>query len=166
VPAGAANAVTELRSRVRLAVHLAALHHGRLRMLDPDPDHPPSPDAVLARHLHASALGKLLLADQPDLAHRTLTDLRQLTPYTVDRPDALERELQRVRSDQVARQYSELRADLGCIAMPVRDLDGSLVAGIAVSGNPDRVAALAPAVLDLVESCAHDLARLLHHTPA
>lgn len=163
VPAGAANAVTELRSRVRLAVHLAALHHGRLRMLDPDPDHPPSPDAVLARHLHASALGKLLLADQPD---RTLTDLRQLTPYTVDRPDALERELERVRSDQVARQYGELRADLGCIAMPVRDLDGSLVAGIAVSGNPDRVAALAPAVLGLVENCAHDLAGLLHHLPA
>jgi DNA-binding IclR family transcriptional regulator len=163
VPAGATDAVAELRSRVRLAVHLASLRHGRLRMLDPDPDHPPSPDAVLARHLHASALGKLLLADQADWCP---AELRQLTPYTLGRPDALERELDRVRGDQVARQFGELRTDRGCVAVPVRDPDGTLVAGLAVSGNPDRVAGLAPAVLRLVERCAHDLARLLHRTPA
>ncbi|MDQ7904405.1 IclR family transcriptional regulator C-terminal domain-containing protein [Phytohabitans sp. ZYX-F-186] len=169
VPAGAADAVAELRSRVRLAVHLASLRHGRLRMLDPDPDHPPSPDAVLARHLHASALGKLLLADQPDwhaLAPGAPAELRQLTPHTVGRPDALDRELDRVRGDRVARQFGELRTDRGCVAMPVRDPDGALVAGLAVSGSPDRIAALAPAVLRLVERCAHDLARLLHRTPA
>ncbi len=163
VPAGAADAVAELRSRVRLAVHLASLRHGRLRMLDPDPDHPPSADAVLARHLHASALGKLLLADQADWRP---ADLRQLTPHTLGRPDALERELDRIRGDRVARQFGELRTDRGCVAMPVRDPKGTLVAGLAVSGSPDRVAALAPAVLRLVERCAEDLAHLLHHTPA
>jgi DNA-binding IclR family transcriptional regulator len=66
----------------------------------------------------------------------------------------------------VARQFGELRTDRGCVAMPVRDPKGTLVAGLAVSGSPDRVAALAPAVLRLVERCAEDLAHLLHHTPA
>ncbi|BCB73750.1 IclR family transcriptional regulator [Phytohabitans flavus] len=163
VPAGAADAVAELRSRVRLAVHLASLRHGRLRMVDPDPDHPPSPDAVLARHLHASALGKLLLAEQHDWQALApgAADLRQLTPQTVGRPDALEKELDQVRGDQVARQFGEVRPDRGCVAMPVRDPDGTLVAGLAISGRPDRIAALAPDVLRLVERCAHDLARLL-----
>ncbi|MFC0526073.1 IclR family transcriptional regulator [Phytohabitans kaempferiae] len=169
VPAAAADAVGELRSRVRLAVHLASLEHGRLRMLDPDPDHPPSPDAVLTRHLHASALGKLLLAERSDW-HALLpvadpagaTPLRQLTARTVGRPDVLAGELGRVRGEQVARQYGELRADRGCLAMPVRDPAGALVAGLAVSGSPERVAALAPAVVRLVERCARDIARLLH----
>ncbi|MGN9907551.1 IclR family transcriptional regulator [Phytohabitans sp. LJ34] len=161
VPAGAADAVAELRSRVRLAVHLASLRHGRLRMLDPDPDHPPSPDAVLARHLHASALGKLLLANQADWRP---ADLRRLTPRTLRKPEALERELDRVRGDQVARQFGELRTDRGCVAMPVRDQDGTLIAGLAVSGSPDRIAALSPAVLQLVEHCATNLAHLLHRT--
>jgi len=160
IPAAAAAAVAELRSRVRLAVHLASLRRGRLRMLDPDPDHPPSTDGVLARHLHASALGKLLLAEEDDW-RPLLGEPRPLTARTLRRPDTLDRELETVRAERVARQFGELRPDRGCLAMPVRDGSGVLVAGLAVSGSPDRVAALTPPTLRLVETCAETLATLL-----
>src|ERR671915_306981 len=51
-------------------------------------------------------LGKLLLANQADWR---AADLRRLTPRTLGQPEVLERELDRVRDDQVARQFGELR---------------------------------------------------------
>jgi len=150
LPAAAAYAVEELRSQVRLAVHLVSYRHNRLRMLDPDPDHPPS------------AVGKLLLAEQNDW--RDLLgepELRQLTPRTVRRPDALDRELLRVRGEHLARQVGELRPERSCLARPVRDDTGTLVAGLAVSGSPQRITALTPPILRLVERCIDDLAHLL-----
>jgi len=121
-PPAAARAVVEhLRSMVRWGVHLASLRTGQVKLVDRDPDHPPSNDVVLARHPHASALGMLLLADQPDW-RAVARELRPLTEHTVTDPGELTARLGLTAAEGVARQCRQVRADRGCIAVPVREL--------------------------------------------
>lgn len=163
LPPAVPEVVTALRTQVRLAVHLVRYRDGRLRLVDPDPDHPPSPEALLARHLHASALGKLLLAERRDLLPASLA---RLTPATITHPDLLDADLARVLTEQAARQLGEIRRDRGCLAFPVRGRAGDLLAGLAVSTSPDRLSRLDRSMLRLVGRCVADLAELLAPHPA
>lgn len=161
-PPTAARAVVEhLRAKVRWGVHLASLSTGRVVLVDPDPDHPPSDGVLLARHPHASALGKLLLAEQPDW--RAVTrGLRELTERTVTDSAVLSRQLEQVAETGLARQCGELRVDRGCLAVPVRSpVDGRLVAGLALCGSAERVAEPNPDLVDLLSEHAERLAPLL-----
>jgi DNA-binding IclR family transcriptional regulator len=161
-PSTAARAVVEhLRAQVRWGVHLASLGTGQVVLVDPDPDHPPSDGALLARYPQASALGRLLLAEQPSW-RALVRELRALTEHTVVSPAALETVLAEVARDGIARQSGELRADRGCLAVPIRAPgDGRLVAGLALSGPPGRVAEPNPELVDLLRRHADRLAPLL-----
>ncbi|NBH08533.1 IclR family transcriptional regulator C-terminal domain-containing protein, partial [Amycolatopsis sp. SID8362] len=132
-----------------------------LVLLDGDPDHPPHDEALLARYPHASALGKLLLADRPDW-RATARGLRQLTASTIIDPDHLDAELAQCREERLARQCGELHPDRGCLAVPIHDVtDGTLVAGLALSGPPDRVAGPNTELVAELREHAHQLAPLL-----
>jgi DNA-binding IclR family transcriptional regulator len=161
-PPTAARAVVEhLRGKVRWGVHLASLRTGQVVLVDPDPDHPPSDAALLARYPHASALGKLLLAEQPDW-RAVARDLRELTDRTVTGSAALSRQLTHVAETGLARQCGELRVDRGCLAVPVRSpADGALVAGLALCGPAARVADPNPDLVELLREHADRLAPLL-----
>jgi DNA-binding IclR family transcriptional regulator len=161
-PAAARSVVEHLRGKVRWAVQLASLRTAQVVLIDVDPDHPPPDAALLARYPHASALGKLLLAEQPDW-RAVARDLRELTEHTVTEASVLSRQLEQVASTGLARQCGELRPDRGCLAVPVRDVvDGSLVAGLALSGPAARVAAEPhDDLVDLLREHAERLAPLL-----
>ena len=160
-PTAARAVVDHLRGMVRWGVHLASFATGQIVLVDPDPDHPPSEHALLARYPHASALGKLLLADQPDW--RALSrDLRRFTEHTVVDHPALDRQLDVVASASLARQCGELRTDRGCLAVPVRSPDGGdLVAGLALAGPPQRVAEPNDDLVELLREHAERLSPLL-----
>lgn len=67
-----------------------------------------------------------------------------------------------VTRDGVARQCGELRADRGCIAVPVRAPgDGRLVAGLALAGPAHRVAEPNTELVELLREHATRLAPLL-----
>lgn len=162
VPPTAARAVVEhLRSQVRWGVHLASFVSGQVEIVDPDPDHPPTAAAVLARFPQASALGRLLLAEQADW-RALVRELRALTPHTVAEADELEKVLAVVATDGWARQLGELHADRGCLAVPIRAADdGRLVAGLALAGPVTRVAEPNEPLLALLHQHAERLAPLL-----
>jgi DNA-binding IclR family transcriptional regulator len=161
-PPTAARAVVEhLRGLVRWGVHLASYATGQVTLVDRDPDHPPTEDALLARYPHASALGKVLLADQPDW-RGVIRDLRRLTEQTVVDAAALDGQLATVTTTGLARQYGELRADRGCLAVPIRSpADDTLVAGLALAGPPHRIAEADGRVVELLRAHAERLAPLL-----
>jgi len=139
-PTAARAVVDHLRAMVRWGVHLAMFAGGQLQLVDPDPDHPPSDAAVLARYPQVSALGRLLLADQPEW-RALVRELRVFTEYTVSSTTELAARIDETARDGLARQCGELRADRGCLAVPVRAPgDGRLVAGLALSGPAHRVA--------------------------
>lgn len=157
----AARTVDHLRGRVRWGVHLAIFDGARLQVLDPDPDHPPSDADLLARLPQASALGRLLLAEQPDW-RALVRDLRPVTDRTVTDPDALDAVLDAVRRDGLATQTGQLRPDRGCLAVPVRSpADGALVAGLALSGPATRVADPDPELVTLLREHGTTLGPLL-----
>jgi DNA-binding IclR family transcriptional regulator len=104
--------------------------------------------------LHVTAVGKLYLARDSasavaDYARRT--GLPGLTPTSLTTLPALERELARVRSKGVAFDNEEIEPGLRCIAAPVLDDAGTLVAGLSVSAPAERHR---PEWADLVKQAA------------
>lgn len=91
--------------------------------------------------LHVTAVGKLFLADEPagtvaDYARRT--GLPGLTANSLTTQAALEKELRTVRLQGVAFDNEEIEPGLRCIAAPVHDDTGMLVAGLSVSAPAER----------------------------
>ncbi|MEW6165387.1 MAG: IclR family transcriptional regulator [Pseudomonadota bacterium] len=91
--------------------------------------------------LHVTAVGKLYLAEEAPAevaAYASRTGLPGLTPQSLTELTALERELQKVRRLGVACDNEEIEPGLRCIAAPVHDDAGNLVAGLSVSAPAER----------------------------
>lgn len=91
--------------------------------------------------LHVTAVGKLYLAEDSkeslkDYARRT--GLPGATPTSITSLAALEREIDRVRRHGVAYDNEEIEQGLRCVAAPVRDDTGEMVAGLSVSAPAER----------------------------
>jgi DNA-binding IclR family transcriptional regulator len=100
--------------------------------------------------LHVTAAGKLYLADgsKDDLReYARRTGLPGRTATSITTLPALEKEIERVRRHGVAYDNEEIEQGLRCVAAPVRDDTGEVVAGLSVSApaeryNPDWAALL------------------------
>ncbi|MGE5619408.1 MAG: IclR family transcriptional regulator [Sphingomonadaceae bacterium] len=109
--------------------------------------------------LHSTASGKVLLAALPPQELDELLRSYPLTPYasrTIVDASILMDELQEVRRQGYATDYGEQEEGVSCIAAPVRDHNGRVVAAISISGpwiriTPERVRSLVPLVK---EACA------------
>jgi DNA-binding IclR family transcriptional regulator len=151
--------VNDLRGRLRAGVHLVLYTATTLRVADVDPDLPLASPDLVEQHLHASAAGRLLLAEQPEWRELVPPSrLARLTPATVTKPDALDACLAAVRADGWAGQAGELHEGTACIAVPVRSADGELVAAVVVTSGRGQVPLEA---MDPARACAADLVPLL-----
>ena len=119
---------------------------------------------------HATANGKILLANQPPEKQRQILSrtLKRFTPRTLTDPKAVARELARVREQGYATCFGELEEHLVAIGMPIRGRNGDSVAAVSLSGpdtrlTPDKLAGLLRLGLD---ACARISARLGYHGPA
>lgn len=91
--------------------------------------------------LHITAVGKLFLVEdgaQKVREYAARTGLPGRTPASITVLQALERELDRVRRHGIAFDNEEIEQGLRCIAAPIRDDTGELVAGLSVSAPADR----------------------------
>jgi IclR family acetate operon transcriptional repressor len=115
--------------------------------------------------LHASASGKLVLAELSDdalaawAAHHPLD---RYTDHTITDHDGLRGELERVRRRGYAELADELEDGLAAIAAPVRSPEGALVAIIGVSGpsfrlGPERRAEVLPPIRDAADELGRRL---------
>ena len=144
--------LAELRLSVRFGVHLFYFTNTAVRIADPDNEFPPPADeTVLNRNLHASAVGKLLLAEKPDIDGLLVNPLAALTERTMTSRAVLAEQLEAVRDQGVATQTAELREGSACVAVPVRSPSGALVAALAMSGRDDQAELLLRQVPGLQE---------------
>ena len=92
--------------------------------------------------LHCTALGKALVSFQPeDALDRFLRRrFRAYTPATLTDPREVRRELERVRAAGWALDNEEFAVGLRCVAAPVRDHTGAVVASLGMAGPAVRVA--------------------------
>lgn len=91
--------------------------------------------------LHLTSLGKLFLAADGlpkvrDYAKRT--GLPGKTPRSLTSLEALEKELDKVRRHGIAYDDEEAELGLKCVAAPIYDDEGTIVAALSVSAPADR----------------------------
>lgn len=92
---------------------------------------------------HCTALGKALLSGK---SNRELTQLYnhgqglvKLTPNSITDFGELKRELQKVRASGVAIDQEEATLGINCVACPIRDFNGKIVAAMSISVPVHRV---------------------------
>lgn len=116
--------------------------------------------------LHLTSVGKLFLAEDgadelKQYAKRT--GLPGNTPHSLTSIGALEKDLDWVRRHQLAYDNEEAELGLKCLAAPIRDDEGNLIAGLSVSAPVERHSA------DWVQSVvrtAEEISRALgYHRP-
>ncbi len=104
------------------------------------PDDTPQKLEIGARYpLHASAVGKALLAYTPALVRSLTYPLPGYTPRTLCRRDAVETELAGVRGAQLAVSREEYRMGVASIAAPIRGPGGLVVGAIGLVGEVERI---------------------------
>jgi DNA-binding IclR family transcriptional regulator len=94
------------------------------------------------RPAHCTALGKAMLASLPPDEVRRVIDVRglpALTPATITDLAALWEELAAVRIAGYAVDREEVEEGLACIAAPIRDHLGHVVAAVSLAGPVTRV---------------------------
>jgi DNA-binding IclR family transcriptional regulator len=131
-------------------------------------DFVPSPSSVvsLARLgrpsvAHATAAGKVMLAFGPP-REPGRHELTAFTDRTITDPDALERELDRIRSAGVAEAVGEREPDLNALAVPVLGRGGELAAILGLQGPAARLpAATRRALHDPLHQAARGLSQAL-----
>ncbi len=103
---------------------------------------------------HSTALGKVLLSSRAEAewaGYAAVTGLPRRTSRTITDPGRLAQELRRVRRAGYAIDDVENEEGIRCVAAPIRDHTGEVVAAMSVSGwtvsmTPARVRELVPVV--------------------
>lgn len=92
------------------------------------------------RPIHASALGKVLLAHTPWLDSRARQQpLDRYTSRTVTDRQELQVEVKRIKAIGYSTDIGEYESDVGAIAAPIRRYGGLGVGAIAVIGPTERI---------------------------
>jgi len=111
--------------------------------------------------LHATGVGKVLLAHAPDVVQQAALDnLTRVTVYTVTQPGRLREQLRRVRIDGFAQTTEEMSLGACSVAVPIRRGAGPVVASLGIvvpslkRDRPRLVAALGVAAHGIGRSLA------------
>jgi DNA-binding IclR family transcriptional regulator len=90
---------------------------------------------------YCTGVGKALLAFQPEAVVERVCrlSLTAYTPQTITDPVKLRKELAQVRALGYAVDNMEHQPDVRCVAVPIRDHSGRVVASLSVSGPATRI---------------------------
>ena len=115
--------------------------------------------------LHLTSLGKLFLAsDRTEnvRAYAKRTGLPGKTPQSLTEIGALEKELEKVRRHDLAYDNEEAELGLRCVASPIRNDEGIIIAGLSISAPTDRHD---PGWIDQIKSSTEAISRALGYRP-
>jgi DNA-binding IclR family transcriptional regulator len=134
-----------LRDEFNETVNLGVLAHSDVIHIDVVSSTHPVKMAVQVgerTYCHCSALGKVLLAwNEPDVVSRVIRErgLPPLTDRTIHTQLDLDTALADIRSHGFAVDDEESALGLRCVAAPVRDGSGCVVAALSLSSPADRL---------------------------
>jgi DNA-binding IclR family transcriptional regulator len=161
-----------LASRTHEEVRIGTLHDGRVLIVHhvfrPD-DSMQTLDVGSLMPVHATALGKVLLATHPHVAEEVMKrELPTYTDSTITDPKLLRRELERVRERGWASEAGELQRLRSSLAAPIIDRTGRTVGAMGIFGGPERLFAARsprPELLTHVREHAQAVSRELGAIP-
>jgi len=114
--------------------------------------------------LHLTSVGKLFLAEataQEVKEYAKRTGLPGKTPHSLTTLAALEKELDKIRRHGIAFDNEEAEIGLKCVAAPIHDDEGHLVACLSVSAPTDRHN---PDWIDQVRRTADEISQALGYS--
>lgn len=129
-----------MSAQLGLGVNLAVLDQGSIFYLAHiDAPETPRLFTLIGRHnpLHATAMGKVLLAHVTDAEREDYLEhlvLHAYTVHTITQVDRLREELSQVQRQGWALEMEELALGRACIACPIRSQTGQVVAAVSISG--------------------------------
>ena len=138
---------TKLVERTGETAHLAVLDAGKVLYVEKvtGTHQLRMPSAVGRRvPLHATALGKVLLAGLDETAaHRLISaiELERMTAHTIVDAQLLRTHIKQVAKQGYATDYEEIEDGLMCIAAPVTDDNGITCAAMSIAGPASRMRA-------------------------
>lgn len=164
VVAEATPRIENLSHQLRATINLGVLTGGNLLLVKQAglPQHSPAQLPGSTLPVHATAMGKILLAGLNDQNRRTLIPgrLDRLTDRTICDPSQLARELQTVRNDGVAMDDEESMTGRRCIGAPIYNGVGECVAAISVTATRSQLSDIAAAQLGMqLASTASEISR-------
>ena len=132
--------LTKLVSLCAETVHLAILDKYRVVYLDKVES--PQSVRMMSRigstsPAYCTGVGKAMLAhlDEKELdGFLSSNELKRYTPNTICDPDELKLHLEKIREQGYAIDNSEHEGDVKCVAAPLCDYTGSVIAAISISG--------------------------------
>ena len=94
------------------------------------------------RPYNCTSVGKVLLSGMPDERVDQLVDggaFEDRTERSIVEADAVKKEITQVRTQGWARDDEEYVLGVGCVAAPIRDHEGAVIAAMTVSGPAERL---------------------------
>jgi DNA-binding IclR family transcriptional regulator len=134
-----------LMQRVNETVHLAVLDGGEIVYIDRiEGLQTQGMYTRIGKHnaVHCTALGKAMMAFQPaETVEQVIRErgLPPFTPNTLTTPEAFAAELEKVRAQGFAVDNQEGETGVRCVAAPLRDYSGAVVAALSISGPTARI---------------------------
>lgn len=160
-----------LMNRVNETVHLAVLNKGEIVYIERvEGLHTQGMYTRIGKRApaHCTALGKVMLAYLPeqiwydDVVHHH--GLKRFSPTTITTPEALMQELCSIRERGYAIDNGETGELVRCVAAPIRDYTGSVVAALSISGPQARVTmARIPELSEAVRWASRAISQKLGH---
>ncbi len=163
--------IANLASNCRRTVHLGVFRNNLVRYLvriKAGYSSPPSQE-MTELEAYCTAIGKVLLAQlSPEQLDEYLApgDFVSLTETTISQPDVLRTELDEVRNQGWAIDRGEMYPELRCLAAPIHDRTGRVIAAISVTdtckpGRTDEVEEELLKLLPRINAATEEISVLL-----
>ena len=129
----------QISDKTRETVHLATLEKADVIYIDKiDSSQPLRMHSYIGQKIpiHASALGKVLLAWGPGHLLENLLKkgkLKHFTDTSITEPEALRKEIRKIRKLGYAEDREESVPGVRCLAAPIRSREGSVAAALSIS---------------------------------
>lgn len=165
-------AMEALVARFNETLHLAALERGQVIYLQKMQGNRALQIGVTGVGLrivaHATGVGKLLMAHQPWAVVEAMLEregMPALTANTITSPERLRDELARIRAQGYAYDLEEGMPELCCVAAPISDFTGQVVAALSLSLPAYRFAEVRDLYRESLLRTAAELSGALGYAP-
>ena len=137
--------MVDLAAKIQETVHLAVLSGTEIVYVDKVDS--PRTLGVMSKigqrgSLHSTALGKVLMAFLPEAESSRIMKQIKLTPFTsntISSRAKLTDEVKKVRRQGYAFDFRESEEGVECIAAPIRDHLGNVIAALSISGPQRKI---------------------------
>lgn len=165
--------LTKLANELKKTIHLCILDEAKALYLDKIESDEQTVRIMTSKRgahasLHCTGVGKTLLAFQPDAKREAILnslELDRFTKNTITDMDVLKKELDKIQKQGYALDLEEREEDIVCIAAPVRNMNGNVIASVSISGLAHQVPrkTLKGTYKEKLLQTAHTISRAMGH---